>query len=304
MPSNYQVFHRKQDIGKRISQLHREEQLAVGIVATGSVDELTDAVSACVNAVRWPVSVIMYEEMGRVVELRSMFPQVTFIVFQNPVTMGTKLNAMADECYTTYFFIIRSDQRILAFNDEELFALLRRSDRPAAVVPTLVNRNGEPMPSIQAPMVREGMVDPMPFFPSTAIVPTLYPFFGVGMYDRALFQRLRGFDENIVSDYWQFLDFGARCWLYGYPIFCHPRFAMAFTSRQAIIEDRSNQPGMERCTTKALGVRQINGKNYTRKYSRNTDVRLLRTEVKKRLALYKTDFFQLMADWKAPEASG
>jgi len=61
MPSNYQVFHRKQDIGKRISQLHREEQLAVGIVATGSVDELTDAVSACVNAVRWPVSVIMYE---------------------------------------------------------------------------------------------------------------------------------------------------------------------------------------------------------------------------------------------------
>ena len=205
MPSNYQVFHRKQDIGKRISQLHREEQLAVGIVATGSVDELTDAVSACVNAVRWPVSVIMYEEMGRVVELRSMFPQVTFIVFQNPVTMGTKLNAMADECYTTYFFIIRSDQRILAFNDEELFALLRRSDRPAAVVPTLVNRNGEPMPSIQAPMVREGMVDPMPFFPSTAIIPTLYPFLGWACMTALCSNACGGFDENIVSDYWQFL---------------------------------------------------------------------------------------------------
>lgn len=302
MQNNYQVYHRKQDIGKRISLLHREEPLSIGIVASGSVDELIAAIDAYSSKTVWPLVVLMFEDMGRISELQNQFQHVTFIVFSNPVPMGVKVNAMADECYTTYFAITRSDVKIISFDDEALFSLLRRSDRPAALVPMLANRSNEMIPSIQTPMVHDGLIDPVPFFPNTHILPTLYPFFGIGMYDRALFQRLRGFDENIYSDYWQYLDFGIRCWLYGYPIFCHPSCIMGFISRQSVIEDRSSQPGMERCHTKALGIRQINGKNYTRRFGKYTDAHVLRTEVKKRLALYKTDFYQLMDEWKAPEA--
>jgi len=301
MQNNYQVFHRKQDIGKRISQLHREEQLSIGIVATGTVDELISTLDDYASRIPWALVVLMYEEFGRIVELRMQYPSVTFIVFTNPVPLGMMINAMADECYTTYFWITRSDLSIIRFEQELLFTLLRRSDRPAAIIPIFANRNGEVVPSIQAPMIRSDRIDPIPFFPIGEVVPTLYPFFGIGMYERALFQRLRGFDANISSDFWQFLDFGIRCWLYGYPLFAHPQFVLQFISRQSVIEDRSDLHGMERCHTKALGIRQINGKNYIRKFGKYTDNRMLHSEVKKRIALYKSDFYQLMDEWKAPE---
>jgi hypothetical protein len=157
------------------------------------------------------------------------------------------------------------------------------------------------IPVIQAPMLRNGMIEPISFLPAGIGVPTLYPFLGVGLYERALFQRLRGFDELIEGEYWQQLDFGLRTWLYGYPLLNHPGLACTFPTRQFIIEDRSIREGVRRVHTKALGVRQMNGKNYPRRPGKFADAHVL-SEVKKRLALYKTDFLQLIDQWKAPES--
>jgi len=301
MQNKYQIFYRKQDLGKRISLLHREEPLSVGLIAAGNSDELTQAIESYVRSTRWCVHVLMHEDQARIPELRTQFPDVTFIIFTQPVSFGAMMNAMANECYTTYFFIARSDLRFISFDDEGALSLLRRSDHPAAVTPKITNRLSEPVPTIQAPMVRDGSIDPISFLPADSVSPTLYPFFGLGMYERALFQRLRGFDDLIESDYWQFLDFGIRCWLYGYPVYNLPSLAVTFPDRQSVIEDRSDREGIRRCHTKALCVRQMNGKNYAHAYGKLTDSRVLHAEVKKRLALYKTDFFQLIDQWKPPE---
>jgi nitrogen regulatory protein PII-like uncharacterized protein len=301
MKNNYQIFHRKQDIGKRISLLHREEQLAVGILDCGTPEELMDALDAYLSSTRWGLYVMMHEEQGRIPELRSSYPDVTFIVFSNPPALGAQVNAMADECYTTYFFITRSDLRIVSFDDSGAIKLLKRSDHPAIVTPVLTNKLQERLPCIQAPMLRAHQIESIPFFPDGTILPTLYPFQGLGFYERALFQRLRGYDEAIQSDYYQCLDLGIRCWLFGYPVMNHPTLVLNYFNHQSVIEDRSDPVGMQRCHTKALGVRQINGKNYTRRWGKLTDSRILHTEVKKRLALYKTDFFQLVDQWKAPK---
>lgn len=299
MQTNYHIFHRKQDIGKRISLLHREETMSIGLMAVDAGEALAGAIEAILQYSSWSVHVLMHEEQGRIPELRSRFPQATFIVFAQPVPFGTMANAMANECYTTFFFLTRSDLRCSRFDSEEAIALLHRSDKPAAITPVLSNRLGELIPVIQAPMLRDGMVDPVSFLPGSAILPTLYPFLGMGLYERALFQRLRGFDEAVESEYWQVLDFGLRAWLYGYPILNSPCISCTFLNRQFIIEDRSERDGIKRVHTKALGVRQMNGKNYPKRPGKYSDAHV-HAEVKKRLALYKTDFQQLVEQWKAP----
>ncbi|HLW22492.1 MAG TPA: hypothetical protein VKZ39_04840 [Sphaerochaetaceae bacterium] len=300
MKHNYQIFHRKQDIGKRISLLHREETLSIGMIAVETGETLAQAIEDISAFSSWPLHVLMYEEQGRIPELRKRFPSVTFIVYTGPVSFGTMANAMANECYTTFFYLMRSDIRCLELDADAAIALLHRSDRPVAVTPTLVNRQGERIPVIQVPLLRDGLIDPVSFLPGTALQPTLYPFFGVGMYERALFQRLRGFDEQVGGVYWQTLDFGLRSWLYGYPIFNLPSLSCKFSHRQFIIEDRSEREGIRRVHTRALGMRQMHGKNYPKRAGRYADSHVL-AEVKKRLALYKTDFQQLVDQWTAPE---
>jgi len=297
MQNSYQIYHRKQDIGKRISLLHREEPLSIGMLAVETGESLAQSIASLVADKSWPLHVLMFEEQGRIPELRKRFPNVTFIVFKQPVPFGTLANALANECYTTFFYLTRSDLRQIKFDAEKAIELLLRSDKPAAVTPVMTNRLGESIPVIQAPMLREGVIDPIAFLPRESVSTTLYPFLGIGMYERALFQRLRGFDEEIESDYWQILDFGLRAWLYGYPIFNLQVLECTFVDRQFIIEDRSERVGIKRVHTKALGMRQMGGKNYPKRVGKYNDPHVF-AEVKKRLALYKTDFLQLVDQWK------
>jgi hypothetical protein len=44
---------------------------------------------------------------------------------------------------------------------------------------------------------------------------SLYPFDGVGIYDRERFIRLGGFDGTLKNTHWQCMDFGFRAYLWG-----------------------------------------------------------------------------------------
>lgn len=297
MDSSYQIFHRKQDIGKRISLLHREQPLSVGVVCLEKGEALARSIEHLIERYPFPLHVLMFEEQGRIKELIKRFPSVTFILFKLPASLGMMGNVLANECYSTFFYLTRSDLRHQVDDFEGAIEILNRSDKPSVVTPILTNRIKEKIPSIQIPLVRSNLIDPISFFPKEELSATLYPFLGVGLYERALFQRLRGFDEEIESDYWQTLDFGVRSWLYGYPIYNTPLLKSTFFERQFVIEDRSEAVGIRRVHTRALGVRQIRGKNYIRRISRYQDNHL-QEEMKRRLPLYKTDFYQLIEEWQ------
>ena len=53
--------------------------------------------------------------------------------------------------------------------------------------------------------------------------------------------------------------------------------------------------------TKSLAFRQINGKNSIRRIGRRTDSQYLKESMKKRLALFKMDFNELIENWSPPE---
>jgi hypothetical protein len=63
-------------------------------------------------------------------------------------------------------------------------------------------------------------VDSMLFASGREGTATLFPFDGVGIYDRERFIRLGGFDCTMKSTYWQLMDFGFRAHLWGESIKC------------------------------------------------------------------------------------
>jgi hypothetical protein len=298
--NNYHMYRNKQDIGRRIRYLHSEEPLSVAIIAVDSGETLIDAISYYESKFSSPLYVLIFEDMKNITQLRMTFPSISFIVFTQPVSVGNMINVMANECFTTYFFVTRSDLHIVNFNFDSILTHFNKGNKPALITPVLLNKADEYIPVVQVPRIEEHIINPLPFFPSHEKSSTLYPYLGLGIYERALFQRLRGYDELIIGEYWQFLDFGIRCWLFGYSIFTHSFLELKFPFRLLVIENRSKTESIKRVLTKALGMRQVHGKNYPKRIGSYTDNSYMKQEMNTRIALYKTDFNELMSDWVAP----
>ena len=296
----YSIISRKQDIGQLINQLHREEFLAVGIMDTGTVEDLFATLDWFVGNFNYCLHVVSQSERFPVDEMQARYPDVTFIVFPKAPSLAERVNALADVCMTTYFLTMRSDTNLMNFDWKPLEAKMKAEDHPAMICPWIFNKSNEEIPTLRAPHMRGKEVEPLSFMPSAKCHENLYPFLGIGLYDRALFQRLRGYDEEISGAYWQTLDFGVRCWLYGYPVYTMSDIAVLFYSKQFLIEDRSEQQGFERFYSKALSVHQIKGRNFIRKGPKMIG-KVINEEVKPRIGLYKTDFQALCETWTNPE---
>lgn len=305
--SRYKILRRRQDVGMRISSLYREQQLAIGILDMGSHEELLSTIDWYLQNMNLLLHVVTTEKVADELELTTRYPDVTFLCFENYVTVGECINAFADVCFTTYFLVVRSDVEIIAFNGAQLIGLFAEHNHPALITPYILNAEGELLPTLRAPYLRGKLLDPISAFPNSEKVmqqDNLYPLMGLGLYDRALFQRLRGYDEEIGGEFYQLMDFGIRCFLFGYRIYTISDLAIRFPNRHSIIEDRSNCPGMNRCYTKALSVIRLAGKNVTQKWKPYVDKELLKAEVKeKQIKLQKQDFFNLMKNWPMPETN-
>jgi hypothetical protein len=77
------------------------------------------------------------------------------------------------------------------------------------------NTRCETHPTLIAPAVSRGNVNPLIFTPQKEGLPSLYPFDSIGIYDRERFIRLGGFDATLKNPYWQLMDFGFRSFLWG-----------------------------------------------------------------------------------------
>jgi hypothetical protein len=304
MTSNYRIYRRRLDLGSRINQLHSTEQLAIGILDIGTSEQLCENLSWYVENMNYALHVVTQEGRQDIQAMQEAYKDVTFLVFPSSSLTGEKINAVANECQTSYFLIVRSDLVLVRFDGAALFSLMREKEAPAALAALIANRDKEIVPTIRLPHLQGRELAPLSHFP-TIDAPggenTLYTVMALGMYDRALFQRLRGFDEKIHSEYFQVLDWGIRCYLLGHTVKATSHLLMQFTDRQSIIEDRSESEGFKRCYTKALSIQQIKGKNLIRKYKGFIDKEALSDEVKKRLLwLQKSDFFQLLEHWEFP----
>lgn len=303
--SDYKVIHRKQDLEMKISSLYHQAQLAIGLIDCSSKDDLISSLDWFTSNMNFCLHLITTQEREEEMNLSDRYPDVTFILFKNTSTTGEYINALSDECYTTYFLVLRTDTILIEYQGQELMRIMSDKNRPAIIAPVMLSSQLEVIPTLRAPHLSGKDFDPLSFTPTVSEVreeENLYPLMGLGLYDRALFQRLRVYDSQITGEFFQMADFGIRCYLLGYSIITTRNIVIQFPQKLSIVEDRSPCEGMNRFYTKAMSIRRIAGKNMVEKWKPYVDKSLLNEEIKKKqIILQKTDFFTLMDNWKEKE---
>jgi hypothetical protein len=175
------------------------------------------------------ISIESSPERYDVEELSGSFPFVRFILLREPVSPGEQINLAVSELSSPLFFVLWNDLRIMAgggaarmaerlsFSPEEQKKAegTRSPYRRLCTIPVIQNSRFETLPTLIAPAVRKKKIKTLLFSPLGDGLPSLYPFDGVGIYDRERFIRLGGFDGTLKNTHWQFMDFGFRAWLWG-----------------------------------------------------------------------------------------
>ena len=175
------------------------------------------------------ISIESSPERYDVEELSGRFPYVRFILLKREISLGEQINLAASELDSPLFFVLWNDLKIFAGGGSERMAerLSRGQDetkengekqspfKRLCTVPLIQNSRFETLPTLIAPAVLRKKVTTRFFSPGVEGLPSLYPFDGVGIYDRERFIQLGGFDGTLKNTHWQFMDFGFRAHLWG-----------------------------------------------------------------------------------------
>ncbi|MDR0322035.1 MAG: hypothetical protein LBI28_11070 [Treponema sp.] len=166
-------------------------------------------------------------------DLAQRFPFVRFILPENEINLGEQINLAASEIESPLFFVLRSDMKIISGGTarrmaERLSVNSQETDEDSAqgsekktgfirlcTVPIIVNSTYETMPSLCAPVTHRRKMRTIFFEPSNEGELSLYPFDGIGIYDRQRFINTGGFDITLKNPHWQLMDFGFRSHLWG-----------------------------------------------------------------------------------------
>jgi hypothetical protein len=200
-------------------------------------------------------------------DLSARFPFVRFIILKDAVSPGEQINLAVSEIDSSLFFVLWNDLRILyggdaakistwfRFSREELLKLPPGTSpiRRLCTVPVIQNSYLEILPTLTAPVFCRSKlpwkfrnaVKSLYFSPQTEAQQSLYPFDGVGIYDRDRFIRLGGFDGAIQNPYWQLMDFGFRSRLWGEEIRCTQLVRLSYDGEVGP-EDTSADAGYRR----------------------------------------------------------
>jgi len=159
-------------------------------------------------------------------DLAGNFPFVRFILLKEDITPGEAINLAAVELGSPLFLVLWSDFKVIRGGAERiagkfLFNADMSSGREEGIpgrictVPVIQNNRVETLASLSAPVLDRRTFKTIPFTPDREGLPSLYPFEGIGIYDRERFIQSGGFDGGMNNFHWQLLDFGFRSWLWG-----------------------------------------------------------------------------------------
>ena len=174
-------------------------------------------------------------------DLTSRFPFVRFILPQRHLNLGEQINIAASELESPLFFVMYNDlkivaggnagriaQRLCTLNEAEGRSFQstgheedrengeeKGSFKRLCTIPVIQNSRFQTLPTLAAPVLFKRKLETRLFTPQGEGVSSLYPFDGIGIYDRERFLKVLGYDVTLQSAYWQLMDFGFRAHLWG-----------------------------------------------------------------------------------------
>jgi hypothetical protein len=137
---------------------------------------------------------------------------------------------------------------------ERTFQRITEAEAVCAV-PTVRSERGTVVPTVTAPAFYGAKFRTIAAQPGTQ-GETLYPFDYMGIYERARYVHLGGYDRTIVNSYWQLLDFGFRAYLWGERI-CVVSSLRVDATRPLPAVDTTLDAGYARFYLKNLAVRFV-----------------------------------------------
>ena len=284
----------------RLTSFATIEKFSIGILDVASAHVLENSINWYSDNMNMSIYVVTTNERMSTNKLSSTYPKVNFICFNYMTSFGNMVNALSSVCYSTYFFAVTSETELLRFEGSALLDCIEKDSDIIMLSPVFINASNEIAESVNKPLYENKKIVTISsdYDLNNEKMKNLYPIYAIGLYKRALFQRLKGFDELITSPYYQMLDFGLRAHLLSYKIYTHSLLACGFKYRESIAHDTSNENGIKRCYTRALCVEIENGKNYHVKCKHNFDRKLYKEEIKKyQVKLQKIDYATLVKEW-------
>jgi hypothetical protein len=152
-------------------------------------------------------------EVSHDMDLCKEFPDVRFLLLRDAVSRGAMINIGISESRAPYVLCLWSDMRVGDISPSILDAV--QAIQAACILPVIKDQNGHVVPTYQSPLMRKGKLSLHFRPPSREGESVLFPFDYCGIYDKERFSRVGGFDPEIGTPYWQKLDFGFRCHLWG-----------------------------------------------------------------------------------------
>ncbi|MBU0957059.1 MAG: hypothetical protein KKI09_16670 [Spirochaetes bacterium] len=185
------------------------------------------------------------DESTEIESLAARYPQVRFITFKDPVTVGDCINVGVRESCAPYIFVLWNDMKLATSTlSSRFFDKVAELDL-VCLVPNLADSTGTALPTTIHPAVARNTIKPVSLVPNRDNEKTLYPYDWCGIYSREKFIMLGGFDHTIKQPYWQRLDFGLRSWLWGESI-CQAQALKLLYTGQIPVDETSPSDGYAR----------------------------------------------------------
>jgi len=144
------------------------------------------------------------------------------------VTAGECINVGIGEARAPFVLCLWSDMRPARI-PAGLADILEKSTS-VCTVPLCRNPANHTIPSWQSPALKRRKLIITYRMPHQEGEPTLFPFDYCGIYNTERFLRTGGFDPSMSNPYWQKLDFGFRCFLWGERISGSPQVSLTYTA--------------------------------------------------------------------------
>ncbi|MDR1095617.1 MAG: hypothetical protein LBL31_04455 [Spirochaetaceae bacterium] len=143
------------------------------------------------------------------------FPFVRFIFLNEPLPAGSQINLAAAELKGKFFLVMKKDCGLEPEAGTVVKAeTLAKEAGNLCSVPLMFDKRKAALPAQPLVEFSNGILRTRMAVPAAGSW-NLFPFEGIGIYNRELFVRLGGFDNSIRDEYWQFMDFGLRAYTWG-----------------------------------------------------------------------------------------
>ncbi|MBN1241784.1 MAG: hypothetical protein JXA15_03655 [Spirochaetales bacterium] len=147
--------------------------------------------------------------------LVSRFPSTRFAVVPAGLTPGERANIGFREARMPWVLLLWNDQKLAAGGLSSRFVDRIEERAWLCATPWYRARDGETLPAIGAPALEGSALRVLSLEPREDGEKALFPLDYAGVYSKARFEALGGFDREYSRPWWQLVEFGFRAWLRG-----------------------------------------------------------------------------------------